>query len=243
MAEDRRRRYVPVDVYIASRPFGVKLCEKWGMEGLCTWMLLLAAAKREHPQGTFTYASEAEAWTKLGAQALSFTFDEFVTFCGRSRQTKRTCSGRVSYIVLRGWEQWNKEWNTQLNSEQKSRKRGTFTPDIPRTDSGHDSDKHRTEGEAEAEGEYEGEAEARGAVVKQFGLPLSREIEYELERALTYCRDADEGSLAALKAEARGLPLGAVVKVRESAQTRNKRVGVGYVIKALRSEREERGAA
>src|SRR5690348_12019356 len=92
-----RGRYVPVDVYIASRPFGVKLQARWGMEGLCVWMLLLAAAKREYPQGTFTYASEAEAWAKLGATASSFTFGEFITWCGRSKQTRKTCSGRVSY--------------------------------------------------------------------------------------------------------------------------------------------------
>lgn len=116
--DGRRRRYVPLDTLVAFSPFGAKLVEKWGMEGLCAWMLLLAAAKREPVQGTFTYTSEPEAWTKLGAVATSFTFEEFVAFCGRFKQTRKRRSGRVTYVSIPSWEGWNKGYKAQTDSER-----------------------------------------------------------------------------------------------------------------------------
>lgn len=157
MTESKRGRYVPMDVNVAFKSFGSKLEIKWGMEGLCSWMLLLAAAKREPTQGTFTYTSEIEAWTKLGATATKFTFDTFITFCGRNKQTRKTVSGRVSYVEITGWRQWNDEWSRQLDAGRKSRKRRESAPDKSRTPPGHSSDAPGTEVEGENEGEVEGE--------------------------------------------------------------------------------------
>lgn len=144
---------MPVDVLVAFSPFGAKLEAKWSMEGLCTWMLLLAAAKREPVQGTFTYTSEVEAWTKLGATATGFTFDEFASFCGRAKQTRKTRSGRITYVEIRGWERWNDDWERQSASQRMTRKRGKSTRTVGER-SEHDA---RTEADTETEGEVEAE--------------------------------------------------------------------------------------
>lgn len=160
MSEDRRRRrYVPVDTLVAFSRFGAKLNDKWGMEGLCSWMLLLAAAKREPAQGIFTYTSEPEAWTKIGAVATSFTFDEFVTFCGRNKQTRKTRSGRITYVEITGWQQWNKAYKTQQDDERKTSKPGISeagdAAEMRLRSGGDVAPKPNTE----SEGEFEGEAE------------------------------------------------------------------------------------
>jgi len=226
--DKRRSRYVPVDVFVAFSPFGAKLNDRWGMEGLAAWMLLLAAAKREPVQGTFTFTSEAEAWTKIGATAASFSFDEFLTFCGRAKQTRKTRSGRITYVEITGWKRWNDDWKRETQSRQKSRKRAQNTE----TMDGRYGDDTGTEGESEAESEYEGEAEHPG-------LPISAEKLLELERIHDDCRDTDGQSLAALKAAARGVSYAGVVRVRESVQKRRGRVGVGYAVNALKSEAKE----
>lgn len=232
--DGRRRRYVPVDVLVAFSPFGTRLHDKWGMEGLCTWMLFLAAAKREPAQGVFTFTSEVEAWTKLGAVATRFDFAAFITFCGRNKQTRKTRSGRVTYVEITGWKDWNDAWRTQQDSEQKSRKRATSKP-TKRRNSGADAE---TEVEAEAEDEYEAEgAPARAAVQAEFGsLPISLEKVIELERVLKACRGADEGSMGVLRSEARDVTLAGIARVRESCERKRPVPGVGYAVAALRSE-------
>lgn len=147
----KKDRYVPIDVNVAFKRFGTKLQAKWGMEGLCAWMLLLAAAKREPAQGVFTYTSEPEAWTKLGATATGFGFNEFITFCGRNKQTRRTVSGRVNYIEITGWKQWNDSFKRQADAQRKSSKRAHST----RTQNGHVTDIFATEVDNEVEGENE----------------------------------------------------------------------------------------
>lgn len=179
----KRGRYVPVDVNVAFKRFGTKLQDKWGMEGLCAWMLMLAAAKREPQQGTFTYTSEVEAWTKLGATATKFSFNEFITFCGRNKQTRRTASGRISYVEITGWEEWNNEWHREQDAQRKSRKRAHFKPDIDPTPPGHSADKDQTESEAETEVECEAEPRNGSA---DFRIPEG------LERLMKAMTDRDD---------------------------------------------------
>lgn len=149
--DGRRRRYVPMDVFLAFGTFGTKLLDKWGMDGLCTWMLFLAACKREPNEGTFTYASEDEAWSKIGARPTpgGLTLDAFWTFTGHQKKTSRTRHGRVTYVVCTRW----KDWNTPKTSGEKSSKTQENTEEIP--------DENRTitapELEVEVEGENEGE--------------------------------------------------------------------------------------
>lgn len=239
MTPPKRRRYVPVDVNVAFGRFGTRLDQKWGMEGLCAWMLLLAAAKREHQQGVFTYTSETEAWGKLGATATKFGFDEFITYCGRNKQTRKTASGRVNYVEITGWTRWNNEFRQQANSEQKSRKRADSTPDTMRTDRGHYADTMRTEVEADSEYENDSEVAATIEAGLEQRLPISLEKRLELEKMLPHLHDRDAGSLAVLETNARHLTLAAICRVRDTIQHSPKRVGVGYAVNALKSEAKE----
>lgn len=151
--DGRRRRYVPLDINIAFGKLGEKLLTRFGNEGLFIWMLLLPAAKKETPQGTFTYTSEPEAWTKLGAIATSVTLNEFFTFTGQLKKTRRTCVGRVQHVSIRGWEQWNKVWETEAARERSARKRAETTRTVPELSARVIS--------TEGEGEYEGEGEVK----------------------------------------------------------------------------------
>lgn len=100
-----------MDVLVAFDDFGTALIEKWGMEGICTWMLFLASCKREPIQGTFTYTTDEEAWGKLGAVATLLSLDEFFRFTGRWKKTSKTRSGRIKYVTVTP-KLWNK-WNTR----------------------------------------------------------------------------------------------------------------------------------
>lgn len=139
LVDARRRRYVPMDSLLAFGDFGTKLAAKWGMEGLCSWMLFLAACKRETVEGIFTYTSEAEGWGKLGAAASGFTLDEFFTFTGRLRKTSRRRHGRIVYVTCTGWNTWNEDWKRERDAAQKSSKRREKTSDGTGTKGGRSS--------------------------------------------------------------------------------------------------------
>lgn len=155
--DKRYRRYVPLDVYVAFEQPGAALKARWGIEGVGCWALFLAACKREPIQGTFTYTSEEEAWTKLGARASGFTLDEFFRLTGRFKNTRKTRSGHVTYVLCTGWKQWNDVFERQLKAEQKARKRADNTATTRR----RYSDGTATEVEYEVEGEDEGESEEK----------------------------------------------------------------------------------
>lgn len=151
--DERRDQYVPIDSMIAFKRTGEALLEKWGIEGLGAWMLLLAAAKREPVQGTFTYASDAEAWSKIGATPVGFTLDEFLTVLGRRKQTSRRAHGRLTYLSITNWGRWNALYKRRRDAAQKSRKRGESDADIEATEDGQARDKKAPEVEEESEGE------------------------------------------------------------------------------------------
>lgn len=229
--DNRRRRYVPLDVMVAFDDFGTKLTERWGMEGLCTWMLFLAACKREVNQGTFTYTSEDEGWSKLGAQALSFTLDDFFKWTGSQRKTSKRRSGRVRYISCSVWE----KWNTLPGTQQKPRKQPQNTRRI-QTESQEIREDYkripRTEVEAEVESEVDSE--------QSRGLPFEKELELERLLALD---GAAANSRGVLHRYVAALPLAVAADVRQRAA--QGRRGVGWAVKALQGELEaaERGAA
>lgn len=238
--DGRRRRYVPLDVHAAFSKTGTRLLDKWGMEGLCTWLLLLAAAKREPRQGTFTYVTDAEAWGKLGAEATGFTFTEFVTYTGRIKQTRKTHVGRVKHVEITCWGQWNDAWNRQKDAKRKSRKRAQNTPDKTRTIRTESADIPRTEGEVEVEYEVKRQSLARGIALE--GLPFEKR--QKIDKLTRWCGDhADsrtEGQFAALALE---LPEGALAKVLESCfAAEGVRNRAGYARNALRSELAGRAA-
>ncbi len=104
--------------------------------------------KREPVQGTFTYASEAEAWSKIGATPVGFTLDEFLTVLGRRKQTSRRTHGRLTYLSITNWGRWNAIHKRRRDAAAKSAARseqGDGDPsDTSRTTSEDLSDTSRT---------------------------------------------------------------------------------------------------
>jgi hypothetical protein len=68
---------------------------------------------------------------------------------------------------------------------------------------------------------------------------LPSDVKQELDKLMPLLRDADNGSRGVIEAEAHGLPLAAVARVRESVELMGGAVGPGYVVNALRSERND----
>jgi hypothetical protein len=225
---DRRRsRYVPVDVMIAFGEFGSKLIEKWGMEGICAWLLFLAACKREPVQGTFTYTTDEEGWRKLGAAATGFSLDTFFTHTGHQKKTRRTRHGRIKYVTCTSWD----EWNTPGPGRQKSRKSAENTKEL-RENAGENLQITGAEGEAEVEGEFEVE----GVL---YALPDSAEVENEVDRILRCVHGADGKSRGTLVKYANRVPHPRLADIRERAETasaKGRRKGVGWVMNALKEE-------
>lgn len=228
--DKRRSPYVPIDVLIAFGDFGTKLADKWGIEGLGCWMLFLAACKREPVQGTFTYTTDAEAWGKLGGCATGFGLDEFWTLTGRYKKTSRRRHGRITYVTCTRWD----TWNTWRGPSQKPSKPAQNTAG-KETGSG---EKHPPKAVAEAEKNIRKAVEAIPGNV----LPISVDVEVEVDRLIRFARDADAGSKQVVLGYANQLPLATVARIRQAAQEDGAK-GIGWVVQALKGEIESREAA
>jgi hypothetical protein len=232
--DKRRRQYVPIGSHVAFSDTGTRLLDKWGPEGLLTWILFLAACKRELRQGVFTYSSEPEGWSKLGATASSFSLEDFFKYTGRLKKTSRTRRGRVVNVSCTNWEAWNERFNKDREAERKSRKRAVITPDktpdspppiegtFPPLDS---------EGEGDSEVDSEGEVIAPAIAVPKTAvqalIEATRGMDSTAERRISDYR--------------KQLPDGAFHNALESLRAKRKASGgagvneVGYVIGTLKS--------
>lgn len=241
--DKRRRQYVPADVDLAFGNFGSKLGAKWGMEGLGCWLLFLAACKRARTQGTFTYTSDADAWEKIGPEPVGFTLDEFFTFTGKQKKTRRTCHGRVSYVVVTSWETWNTPRgrpgtsdgrnNTQAESLENTRSDGESSDALhPETPGLLPNSPPEVEGRSrEVEVEDEGRA--------YYGLPVENEL--LTARLLKVCSgSADAGTERVLRSYASRLPSASLAKVIETTERKPVEDRSRYANAALRSEIQER---
>lgn len=150
-------RYVPLSVTFAHGSTGARLIEEFGAKGLLVWVCLIAACKRSLVQGQYEHVSDAETWATFGLSQdpPDFIFEEFLRTTGRLRKTTQRRSGRILYVSLSSWEEWNKIDKRGLDSARKSRKREESRPDTTRTQSGHEADTHRTDIERERERERE----------------------------------------------------------------------------------------
>ena len=156
--DGRLRRYVPLDVFVAFEQPGVTLKKKWGMEGVCAWALFLAACKREPVQGTFTYSTEEEGWSKLGAKATLFSLEDLFNVTGRLKNTSRRRSGEVVYVSCTKWGLWNDAYGRQLEAEKKASIRAQNRGDSPPPKPGQSKDVNRTDSELELDSESERKA-------------------------------------------------------------------------------------
>jgi hypothetical protein len=242
--DGRKRRYVPIGVEIAHSETGGRLLDKFGCDGLLTWILVLAAAKRNRVEGEFQWYSEEGGWAELGLaypNTPDFTLEEFFTYTGRIKQTHKTRQRPGRNVTITRWGEWNDAWRKEQGADRSARKRTENTRDDARTKP-HDA---RTEGVTEVEVELEVEVETGSPRSAPSFTTAKKEISEgvrrEADRIVAACGDADDESLGVVLSWARQLPVGSVAKVRESCEHMG-RVGVGYAVNALKSEIAERAA-
>lgn len=99
MSQDGRvSQYANLHVYTLHSKLCVKLHNQFGPYGPLVWIALILAGKRELPQGTFSYASEDEAWAKLIGHDLErpdWTINDFFRYTGRLKKTRDTNTRRT----------------------------------------------------------------------------------------------------------------------------------------------------
>lgn len=163
--DKRRRQYVPIAVTMPFSKTGTKLKARFGRDGLLIWTLYLISCKTNWIQGQLTYTSEVDGWSKLGLypdQPPDVTLEEFFTYTGQLKQTRRRRSGDVTDVVCTHWQDWNDEITREFDADKKARKRASNTPTLD----GHSADDTPTLGgtelEVEVEIEEEPEVEGRG---------------------------------------------------------------------------------
>jgi hypothetical protein len=74
------------------------------------------------------------------------------------------------------------------------------------------------------------------------GEQLDYGIAVELHKILRYLNDADDETVAKFERVAKDLPEAAIISVRESVEERGGRVGTGYVINALKNQKQQQAA-
>lgn len=160
--DGRRRRFVPLSVHFAHGETGTTLLREFGTDGLLVWVCLIAAAKRSPDQGTYLHITDAETWATFGIASCppSFTFEDFLLTTGKLRQTSKRRSGRILYVSLTRWDEWNKNRSRQTSGAQNPCKTQDFSQPI-RSDYDTNSAQIRTKydtisaPESESESEYE----------------------------------------------------------------------------------------
>jgi hypothetical protein len=264
MTDKPREQYVPLNTKIAFGKSSERLLKKFGRDGLLTWMLFLAAAKRPPEQGVFTYTSEVEGWQLIGLNyphTPAFSLDAFFGFTGRGGGTRLARHGSTRRVEVVNWSTWNDEWKKQQAAERMKELRLAegHVEVVPRSSLGHvevpstsplgldevalrslenprkTGTSPRTEAHAMS---TEVEAESEGEKRQKQELPFEKD--QEIERMLSL-PGAGDGSRSVLRRYVMALPLSVSADVRQRASEDRK--GVGWVVNALKGELEARGVA
>jgi hypothetical protein len=235
--ESRKRRtpYVPLDSFVAFKRTGQTLKDRWGMEGLCTWMLYLAACKRDITPGVFTYSSEEEAWTKLGARAFLFTIEEFFSATGRLRQTRRRRSGSITYVECRQWSEWNLTYRTQLERERQQHKRAQNPSK---------SEESKWDILQPKQKQNRSKSSKSSSVAKGSSKTAQKKKpdEHHLQRLLAVITDKDDGTEATLRSVASGFPPGALEAARERVTANGVKSRAKLAVQLFKRDREFRAS-
>ena len=159
-----KKRYVPLSVHFAHGQTGTALLQELGRDGLLVWVCLIAAAKRSSVPGQFIHLSDVETWGQFGiaGDPPKVTFEDVLRVTGRMKQTARRRHGRMLYVTLTHYGDWNDAFRTGEATAQKSSKRAQSEPDTT-----------VTEVEVEVEGEREVEVEEKKPRAKKPPAPPS----------------------------------------------------------------------
>lgn len=130
--DGRRRRWFAMSADFPFDTAGTRLLDEYGPAGLAVWVCYLAACKRSAIPGRIQYTTDSEAWQTLGFADHDPPFDlnEFWTFTGRLKLTRRTSRGRVQNVAATGWERWQNPNRTRIRQPENT----TTTPQNSRLD-------------------------------------------------------------------------------------------------------------
>lgn len=146
--DGRRRQWLAVDVYYPSSKLALGLRERFGVNGVIVFDFFLRACKRNHVQGEMSYISEADFLNAIGLpglaltneRGLSWSLDEFFTYLGQQKNTRRTRRGDITYVVSTRWERWENTRSRPRNiGPLPARNESGMSPDND-IDSDNDSD-------------------------------------------------------------------------------------------------------
>lgn len=140
MADARRRQWLAVDTHYASSKLALGLREHFGIIGVTVFDLFLRACKRNAIQGEVTYNSDQDFLAQIGMPGLvlvnetgtAWTLDEFFTYVGQQKNTRRTRRGGLTVVSSTRWEQWE-------NTRSKARNIGPL-PARNESNAGADND-------------------------------------------------------------------------------------------------------
>lgn len=124
-------QWIALDMYFFAKPFPMRLRDRFGATGQLVFIAFLCACKQEWPQGEIKFVSDYEALQKMGVedwplvddQGDKWTLDEFWTFTGRFKQTKKTARGRVWNVKSTQFERWQKTIGREMAAERQRRSR------------------------------------------------------------------------------------------------------------------------
>lgn len=125
------RQWLAFDAYFFGKPFPIELQERFGPTGVVLFVAFLCACKRSQPQGQISYMSDTEALHQMGlddcllvdSHGEKWSLDEFWTFTGRMKQTKKTARGRVRNVISTHWERWQDVARRDMAAERQRRSR------------------------------------------------------------------------------------------------------------------------
>jgi hypothetical protein len=200
--DNRRRQWFPAYVYFMSDRNGAAIKAKFGFPGLVVWLAFLAACKRGHHQGQFTYGDELDGWMQLGLNDLrpdaDFTLKQFFNLTGRHHQTKRRrASGDLTTIECCGWDAWNTSAERDLDANKKRRKKaqntGEDTPTIRREYPDNTGDLQ--ESDKDKDKDSDNGSPRTITTDRQAATDFSVAVELELARISQIATGVDSGSL------------------------------------------------
>lgn len=168
------RRWIVLDADYFTNDFTEQLGERFGWAGIGTFVALLCAAKKNYPQGAFSYTTELEAKSLLGIvdrplvndKGEEWTLEEFFRFCGLRRMVRRPSrhlSGRRRHLDICQWDLWQTAAERLRDLERKRTSRAKTKPDTLGTLSETGSDNVPLKKEKDQEKEKDFRAHAREA--------------------------------------------------------------------------------
>jgi hypothetical protein len=153
MTDSERQQYAPLGVRAPWSKTTDRLHAKFGWTGVLAWHFMILAAKRSNVPGQLTFGGDADFWTLIGMESdpPEIAVDDLLRELGRMKQTSRTRSGRLSYVLLTRFGDWNQSDRRWREAERKRNKRAANPANPDRTKSGQPADTPRTESGHEAD--------------------------------------------------------------------------------------------